>query len=546
MSTQQAVTGMPNAIGVQTPIYLPSEDPLMSVLFRDLQVDKDNASINVEDITSTVANNSSVGWNVGLDNAKAQFTINSGTDYRLNLSKLALMEDLHLSMYVVSTTAGGTGVPNAPAIGTPNIPLHWRLSGIPAFLPFQIISSISLKVNDSSQAVETYDQAHQYGRLSMLRAVSNYDQNTLEKMDETLFTPVWNYQEGENTADAETTNEMLYRLHDTNTYSDTDSAFNGNTMVTTKRVKRVVEMVNPRRAPWGHTEFPVDQTWTPSFVNRKIIPFPMLLAFCNAKAVSNNIRKLDLEMTFVRDTDQSLGWGSTGHVGDETNFVDVLYDVSAALKDVRVIVTNNRLSPMQNVEYVNDKIGQQTEKFAFLFATCGEQPFNHNTQVPYMNVSNLSHVLFGVETTSLNPGLYRNFERFENPKILGTPHTEGIANYTVRYGIDQFPIKTLNFGGELKKVLPYYLLQKTLNKENLQNFRLGIDAMLYSDFCFILGAKFVESTFPRLSQAKEVRIDINGSWGEPGNPPTSPKLYYALFRYRTVIIAGDGSVVIQD
>lgn len=551
--SSQSITGMPNAVGVQTPIYLPAEDPLFSVLYRDLQVDKDNASVDVEDITSTIANNSATGWNVGVNNAKSQFTINSGTDYRLNLSKLALQEDFHLSAYCKSVVQGGDGSGSAvlPTAGDTNFPPNSNRMGFPAFLPFQVISSISLKVNDSTQAVETYDQAHEFGRLCVFRAISTYDHTTLEEMDETLFTPVWNYQKGE-TSSAFPSHPQKNRQYDTGNpeVSTTDNV--GNTAVTMARVKRVSEMTSPRR-----TEEEAKPTanapvhfWDSTYINRKILPFPMILAFCTAKAVSNNIRKLDLELTYVNAESDTLMWNNGPLIyGTGVNIHTVTYRPQAALKDVRVIVSHNRLSPSQNMQSVDEKIGENNEKFAFLYATCGEQPYVPNIQVPYMNVSNLAYVLMGVEATGIYSSL-RNIERFINPKYFTNNNTVGITSYTVRYGIDQYPSKTLTFSGDMRKALPYYLLQKTLNKENLPNFRLGIDPVLYSEFCFILGAKFVDSTFPHLSPSKEVRIDLQGGYGvfdiDDDVQPENPKLYYALFRYRTTVIAGDGSVVNQD
>lgn len=555
--SQAAITGMPAPIGVQTPVYKPANDPRCDVLTNDLTVDKDHGGYVVDDLTSTVGKAGGY-WNLGDNitagttlsqgkNGRAQFIANSGSDYRFNLKKLAVQMDFWIKCDQLITGSLTEAPPTSFDAGTGlrEIAPYREACGIPAFLPFHVVSSISLKVNDSAQAVETYDQSQNYGKLSVIRALQKYDHATLEQMSETLFTPVFDIDPNYSWAywkDGAAPQELGFPKRSTiiqrykdciepEAYQDPQEGVH-QTAATQQRVLAIRPLPQPNTAVANH--------WPDSRVSRKIVPLGMLLEFCSADAISNNIRKLDIEMSFNKADEPFLVW----NIPIMTAAAPVTYTHYknyAVLKDVKLIVSDVRLSASQNVDYVNDKIENLNEKFAFLYAMAGEQQFNPGTQLPYMNVSNLSHAVVGpvkeyMEACTRNPDHFSDFAFNDAAARIG------ITSYIFRYGIDQFPTKTLPFGDDITKTLPYYLLQKVLNKECLTNFRLSIPIRYYKQLAFLLAAKFYDSTYPHLSPSKEVRIDIQGS----NNNANRSLIYYALFRYRTCIVAGDGSVTIQD
>ena len=106
--------------------------------------------------------------------------------------------------------------------------------------------------------------------------------------------------------------------------------------------------------------------------------------------------------------------------------------------------------------------------------------------------------------------------------------------------MDLYPSRAIDSSNEDIATTQYNLLKKAAGKQGLVNQSFGIDLGQYYSSRFMLGARFYDSVYPHLSISKEIRTTITTNSGA-----TMP-IFYCHWRYRTVIIGGDGTVVVQD
>lgn len=448
-----------------TPIYFPSEDPRYSILTNYIKIDKDNAGMVIEEVNSTLGKAGNYFNLVGSNN-KLQFIIQSGSDYRIELSKLAFAVD-----YVFACE-------NAAPVDTLAVNNE---NGINPYALFYMFSSISLKINDSAQAVESYESTNEYGTMCQAKMELKYDNTVLNNLSETLFTPV-----------NESTNHAI---------PDTNAAVWVAGSATLNRTASWKSAIGP----------PLD-------INRKYLMFSDLFNFCNVKAVSNNIRKMDVEITLRPLNDPSMVF----------DIAAATFPGQLAIRDIKVMLHDNRLSPSQNMESIQDKVNLKSERFAFLVANCGVKPYTEGSELPYMQVSNLCMSIFRFKAIDIAAANNNPAQFVRN----------GITSYLVRYGSDLYPSREIQLGNDRHCTAFYNLLKKVAGKQGLTNHNFGIRHVDFALTKFMAGARFYDSVYPHLSVSKEIRATLTGGGTHP--------VFYCHFRYRTVIIAGDGTVVIQD
>lgn len=461
------------ATAQQTPLYFPSDDPRYSVLYNYIKVDKDNSGLVVEDVGSTLGRTGDF-YNAANTTTKLQFIIQSGSDFRIEMSKLALA-----FTYIFRAK-------EAADLDSDINPLQ---HGINPYALFYLISSISLKINDSAQSVENYESTNEFGMMAQARMELKYDNDVLQYLHESLFTPI---NETAAWAGPDTSSGAGFVAGDA-TYN--------------------------RSAIWGT---PLGEK------NQKFLMFSDLFNFCNVRAISNNIRKMDIELTLRTLADPKLVF---------TNAVGVAAAITAqlAISDVKVILHDNRLSPSQNIESIQEKTDQKSERFSYLVANCGTKSYTPGSELPYMQVSNLCMTIFRIAAPwyPLVGDAYLNYAQY-------IPF--GITSYLIRYGADLYPSREISSGVDGVRTIFYNLLKKAAGKQGLTNHNFGIQLIDFSYSKFMIGARFYDSTYPHLSVTKEIRATFQTTETEIDKI----SMFYCHWRYRTTIVGGDGTVVIQD
>lgn len=443
----------------EQPLYMGTSDPKFEILYNLVRVDQDTAGLIVDDVGSTLGKTAPYYNTQDTDN-KLRFVLSGGSDYRMELSKFSLAFD-----YVFRCNdALDQDVDNTENTINP-------------YAMFHLIKALSFKINDGGQSAETYESSSYFGDYAQARMELKYDAVTLDHLEETLFTPV----------------------HYTVAWSIGDIA-------------TAIRAASQTRS----------DTWaTPDGkVGRKRIMFSDLFDICNIRAVSNNIRKVEIEIIIKKFDDPSL-------VGDITARQ---YPGRLAIKDARIIMHDTRLSPAQNMDAIQDKALQKTERFAYIVADCGRKTYT-KTELPYMRVSNLALAIYRFPAYSLVATQINHADYDSND----------ISSYCIKYGTDQYPHTEFNWENEYEfAATPYFLLKKAAGKEGMVSHEFGIRMTQWPNKA-MYAARFYDCTYPHLSVSKELKVRLNPSAATGGNCD----VFYAHLRFKLALIGGDGSTVYQ-
>lgn len=481
----QGPTGMQGETAAEQPLYLPSEDPIYDVYRNFLKVDKDNAAYLISDYGSS-SGKTGPYYNRETTHTTLRFMLQISSDTRINYGKSFVMFDFII---------GGTATP-FPALCDP------LYNGINPYASVYVLESASVKFNDFTTSPENYQSTNSLGRVIQCRLETKYDYNILNYAHDKLFTPL---------NQAPVRGSDASHVAATNVYKRTDR--------------------------WRSTGAnPADRA---TDVVRKYIPLGDIFGILDMRGIPNNITRVEFEFTLLPSTDPSLRADTTQTPPAAQAFTEV------AVKDMRLLVSANRLSPVQHAESLQKKVSLRSERFAFLYGSSGNKNYTRGSLLPYMGVANLAVVVLRfpsveVRRTAVDPNhgdIAVDYSQYES---------NGVYTYQIDYGGILFPQKTLSFLYDKYKSLPYKLAKLAFGKDGFSNFQFAIDHLYFEQNHFMLAAKFFDSTYPRITSSTEVKISLETEDVAASYKGMTCNMYYINWVYRTTIVGGDGTVVLQN
>lgn len=364
-------------------------------------------------------------------------------------------------------------------------------NGINPYASYGVLESASVKFNDFTTSPENYQATNDLAKVIQARLETKYDYNVLNQAHDKLFTPL-------------------------------------NKVRVSNRDRIATSNVAIRSERWGTAN---------GYTTTKFLPLGDIFGILDMRGIPNNLTRVEFQFDLFPYDHVSL-------ICDSTEIPPPNGLTRVAVKDMKLLVCANRLSPVQHAESLQRKVNLKSERFAFLYGSSGFKSYTHGSLLPYMGVANLAVCMIRFPSyevrkaaTTADDDTAINWSEYE---------TNGVYRYQFDYGGILFPQKALTFYREKYSMTAYKLAKICFGKEGLTNFTFGNEPLYFNQTGFMMAGKFFDGTYPRITSSSELKISLEGE-----NVPLEFKgapcnMFYINWVYRTTIVGGDGTVVLQN